>query len=79
VCDRTASCHVGCLVIWALRVAVEVGHAMRADGAAAVKSCRIMECVGGDSRLWRVCVLCAGPTLAMQAEWLTGGSRAGEK
>lgn len=38
----TVRCHGEFLVIWVLRVAVEVGHARRADGAAVVKRCRSM-------------------------------------
>lgn len=42
-CCRTARSHVGCLVIWLLSVAGVDGQFSRATGAAAVKSCRIME------------------------------------
>lgn len=42
------------LVIGSLRVAVEVGHARRADGEAAAKRCRIMG---------RRCVVCVARSL----------------
>ena len=65
-CGRTVSCH-GCLV-WVLRV----GQAMRADGAAAVRSCLIMECVGESSGWYGIRIVYAGLVLVMIAGRLTG-------